>query len=233
MVKPSTPKKPTMLFQLLVNFVIPIFILSKYSSESQLGPTKAMLLALAFPVAYELYSIWKRRKISILSVVAIAGIAITGAISLLGLSEGWLALRRSIPYFAIALALLISMHFKRPLLDLMLAQVVEMSEIEKYAKAKNESLNVKRLFKQANLLFAVLFIVVGIASYVLTRVIINSQTGTESFNSEFARLRVLSLPFITAPILVGSVSIIMFLLSILEKLTGLSTEALMKKKSTS
>ena len=222
--------KPSPLLQFIVNFAIPIFILTRFSSESQLGPIKSMLLALAFPVAFEIYNIHKRKKLSMLSIVAICGIVVTGAISLLGLSEGWLAIRRSVPYLAVALAVIVSILIKRPLLNLLLKHVIDMERVDAAAR-KNQTLHtLNQHINRTGYIVSTLFFITSIASYALTRIVITNNAGTSKFNEEYARLRLLSIPLITLPLLIGFVATIMYLLAKAENLTGLQTEELLKKK---
>lgn len=221
---------PNMFVQLVINLALPLIILTRYSDESELGPTKALLLALAFPVAYELYSIKRRRKVSMLSILAIGGILVTGAISLLGLSEGWLAIRRSVPYVAIALAILVSILIKRSLVGAVLRQIIDMDEVKKRVTKDGRQAELDQSLKTTGYLLVAVFMAIAIIAYVLTRVVIVSPTDTTGFNHEYARLRVLSLPFTMVPMFIGVVVVIAYVTSRLEKLTGIELEKLLKKK---
>lgn len=225
---PNKQKPQSSLAQLVFNFVIPIFILMRFSSASSLGPIKAMLLALAFPVAFELRSIYVRHKVSVLSLVSIGGIFVTGAISLLGLSEGWLAIRRSLPYFAISLALLIAMAFRYPLVDMLLARALHMDKAKAAAEKNHNNRQLKKTIRNAALSFVLLFLAIGISSYILTLVTISAPPKTELFNSQYARLRILALPFTTLPTFVGITGIFLYLVFRIEKLTGIESTELMK-----
>ena len=216
--------------QILITFIIPIIILTKYSGESQLGPTKALLLALAFPIVYEIYSIRSRKKLSILSLVAIGGIIVTGAISLLGLSEEWLALRRAVPYFVVSVAVLVSIWIKRPLLNMLLPHILDMEKVAGAAKQQRTETQLKKTILNAGYMVAGLFFVITVVTYILTHVVIVSPTDTAGFNEEYARLRLVSLIAITVPMIIGIGGIIAYLVIRIEKLTCLKSEELTKKK---
>jgi intracellular septation protein A len=220
----------TSFVEIIVSFVIPTIILLRFSSESQLGPAKAMLLALAFPVALELYRLSKRQKPSVLSMIAIGGILVTGVISLLGLNENWLALRRSLVYFVIAAALLISILIKRPLLDMALPHIIDMDTIVAAARKKSALPALKKHLRRTTYMIIVLLVAIGIASYVLTLIVITAPTNTAEFNNEYVRLRVIGLPAITLPLLAGIFGILLYFVSKIEKLTGLDASTLFKKK---
>ncbi len=210
--------------------MIPLVILTRFSGEAQLGATKGLLLALAFPVAYELYNVRRRRKLSMVSVLAIGGILVTGAISLLGLSEGWLAVRRSVPYFAMSLAVLISMGLKRPLLSLLLPHILDMKKVEVAAKKKQVSDILAKRIQRAGLLLGGVLLAIGIISFVLTKIVIMSEVGTSGFNQEYARLRLWSLMATTLPLFIGMTGVIFYLARSIEKLTDRDIDDLMKKE---
>ncbi len=216
--------------QLVVNFVLPTVVLLGLSNPARLGPAKAMLLALAFPVAFELYNLSRKRKASMLSIIAIAGILVTGGITLLGLSENWLAVRRSVPYIAVALVLLVSMLIRRPVLEWGLAQLLDMELVRTKAEQKHTWPALQKHISATGYLLVALLTLIGISAYVLTLVVITAPTDTAAFNAEYVRLRLLSLPATTLPLLAGILGILVYLLGRIEKLTGLKAEDLIKKR---
>lgn len=232
---PTKSKHQTLLLspntQLVVGFVIPTIILLLLSSESRLGPLWAMVLALAFPLALELYSLRIKRKPSLMSLFAIGGILVIGAISLLGLSEEWLALRRSIFYVAAALGLIIALHFKRDFVDRALAKVINMDVVHAAARTKRVEKQLARHINKTSYIFAAFLLVIGIISYIVTIVFITAPTGSSEFNAQYAELRLLSLLFVTLPFLVGMTGFLMYLVNGIEKLTEIKTEELLKKKA--
>lgn len=217
--------------QLVVGFLIPTAILLYLSDESRLGPLWAMVAALVLPLALELYSLRIRRKPSYISLTAIGGILIIGAISLLGLSEEWLAVRRSAVYIAAAVGLIVALRFKRELVDRGLSSVIDLDLIYKAANKKSTRASVVRHIDKTVYMFTVLLLLAGVVSYVFTIFFITAPTGTSAFNAEYAELRVISLIVVTLPFFVGTIGLLVYLASRIEKLTGLSTEELLKKKT--
>ncbi len=216
--------------QFIVSFIIPTAILLGLSNESRLGPIMAMALALLFPVAYELYSLARRRKPSTLSLVAIGGIILTGAVTLLGLSENWLALRRSAIYFVTALVLAGSVIAKRPLIDMALKYMLDMDRVRAQAAKRDMSVQLQKHIDISTYALIIFLFVIGVSSYVLTLIVITAPPETAQFNSEYVRLRVIGLPATTLPLFVGLIAIMMYLLASIEKLTGLNAEELIRKK---
>lgn len=228
--KSAVRRTPSPLLQFVINFVLPIIVLTKFSADDQLGPIYSMLVALAFPIVFELFSIYKRNRPSYLSLIAIGGIVVTGSISLLGLSEGWLALRRSIPYFALSAAIIVSIHIKRPLFPLLLTQILDMERINTAAVKHAAKTKLDKHIRYTGYFAGGLFLLIGITSYWLTRSYITAATGSTDFNQEYARLRVMSVFTTTLPLFIGCIALIMYLIMKIEKLTGITLDDLPKKK---
>lgn len=216
--------------QFIAGFVIPTVILLTLSDESKLGPLFGMLFSLAFPVAIELYALLTGRKQSFISVFAIIGILLIGAISLFGLSEEWLAARRAAIYVIGASGLLLLVLLKRGLIDKGLGSIVDMPTIQAAARKQAREAELRRTITTAVYMFAVILLATAVWSYVLTLIVMTAPTGSSAFNAEYAQLRILSFPFVTLPLMVLVTGVLMYLLSKIEHLTGLETEQLLKKK---
>lgn len=226
----SQRRKPLPTYLLLLfSFVIPTIVLFYFSDESKLGPVWGMAVALAFPLALEVYSLATRRKVSYVSIAAIVGILLIGAISLLGLSEEWLAVRRSAIYILGALGIAVLLKFRYDLIEKGLASILDMVAIRKGLKIDAEA-KFRRLVSFTVSGYALLLLILGIWSYILTVVFISAPTNSSEFNAQYAELRLLSLPLVSLPLLVFSTGLLMNLLIKLERMTGLSLEEIIKKK---
>lgn len=216
--------------QVIVGFIIPTIILMTLSDESKLGPLTAMGLALLPPVLLEIYSFFTGRKASILSVVAIIGILLIGVISLFGLSEEWLGIRRAGIYFIAAAAIAAILLFKRNWIDKGLGKLLDMPAIRKAAQKKGTETEVSKHISRVGYLFVALLTVIGIWSYVLTILVITATTGSSEFNNQYAQLRLWGIPLVSGPLIIGMAILLVYLASKLEKLTGIDIEELLKKK---
>lgn len=216
--------------QLTIGFVIPTVILLFFSDESKLGPLWSMTLALAFPVTLELFSFATGRKASLISFFAIVGILLIGVISLLGLNEHWLGVRRAAIYVAGALLIAFILRFKPLWIDRALGAVLDMPAIRTAAREKSSLTAVEKLLRHRMWLLAGLLLVIGIWSYILTLIVMTASTGSSGFNTEYAQLRLLSLPYVSLPFLIGMVALLVSAMGKLEKLTGIESDQLLKKK---
>ena len=215
----------------LISFIIPTLILFFLSDPARLGPIPAMFLALAFPIGLELYRLTKRQKPSLLSIIAIVGILFVGLVAVLRLGEEWLAVRRSIIYIVGALALLFVLKFKPHLIDKGLEKILDMQAVREAAHKKKVEHLLARPVIRAGYIFAGLLLAIGIAAYILTIVIINSPAGSSGFNAEYAELRVISIPALAVPLLIGMVALIIYVTSAFQKVTGVEIEQMLKKRN--
>jgi hypothetical protein len=60
-------KPENMLLNLVCNIVVPTVVLTNLSAEKRLGPLWALIVAIAFPVAYGVYDLATRKKTNVLS----------------------------------------------------------------------------------------------------------------------------------------------------------------------
>ena len=216
--------------QFAVGFVIPTIVLLTLSDESKLGPLLAMGLALLPPVVLELYSLITGRKASVISFVAIVGILLIGVISLFGLSEEWLGVRRAAIYLIGAIALAGLLLTRRDVVDKGLEKLIDMDAIGKVARKKKIERQLAQQVTRVAWLFAGLLLAMAIWSYILTIIVITAPAGSSEFNAEYAELRVLGIPLVTLPFVVGTTVLLMYLVGRIEKLTGIEVEKLLKKK---
>lgn len=215
--------------QLVIGFIIPTIVLMTLSDSSRLGPFWAMCLALFPPVALEIYSFLTGRKASLLSLFAIIGILLIGIISLLGLSEEWLGVRRAGIYIIAAIGIAGVLSFKRDWIDKGLGKVIDMQAVRKAAKEKDADKEVAKLILKVGYMVAGFLLIIGIWSYILTLIVMNAPTGSSEFNAQYGELRILSIPFISLPLLLGISALLVYLTVGFEKITGIDIEKLLKK----
>jgi len=229
MPKPTRPPI-SLSIQLIIGFIIPTIVLMTLSDESRLGPLVSMVLALLPPVLLEVYSFFTGRKASLLSFIAIIGVLLIGAISLFGLSEEWLGVRRAGFYVIAALIIAGVLLFKRSWIDKGLGRVIDMPTVRKAAKKQQTEALLSKHISKVGYLLAGFLILIAIWSYVLTLIVIDAPTGSSEFNAQYAQLRIWGIPFVSGPLLIGMVALLVYLATGFEKLTGIDLETLLKKK---
>ena len=80
--KKTTQKKENPITSIVFNIVIPVVILSKFTTEDKLGPIWGLVLALMFPIGYFLFDYFSRKKTNFISIVGFVSILLTGVIGI-------------------------------------------------------------------------------------------------------------------------------------------------------
>lgn len=87
--------KPSPLIELAVTLIIPSLILMKLSGPEDLGAVNALLLALAFPLAWGARDLLARRKLNLFAALGLVSILLTGGIGLLQPGTQWLSVKEA------------------------------------------------------------------------------------------------------------------------------------------
>ena len=226
MTKTKPAKKENILINLCINIVIPSIILSKLSGEEHLGVTGSIITALAFPIAYGLRDLKNSGKFNLFSSLGIFSIALSGGMILLKLPrEGIIIKEAAIPAL-FAIMTLISLKTPYPLVKTLLFNdnIMQVDKVSTALKQQgNEQLFDKALVN-ASYLIAASFILSSVLNYILATVILVSPTGTEAFNTEFAKMNALSFPVIAIPATIVMMAALFYLFKRIKSLTQLELE---------
>lgn len=225
----SKAKKPNALLEIGITIVVPAVILMKLSSAENLGPLRALLLALAFPLGWGLWDGWRRKRLNWLSVLGVISTLLTGGIGLLQLDARWLAVKEAAVPLAIGLAVLGSAWTRQPLIRILVfnADIFDVERVHKALAERGTEAAFEAQLRQGTLLLAGTFFFSAAANYVLARWIVTSPAGSEAFNQELGRLTLLSYPIIALPSMVMMMVIIFWLARGARRLTGLELEQMM------
>lgn len=217
------------LSNLVFNIVIPTLILSKFSTESTLGPTWGIVVALAFPISYGLYDLQKSGKVNFFSVLGIVSVVLTGGISLLQLDPQYIAIKEAaIPGF-IGLAILISQKTSFPLVKLFILndQVVDLSKLHNALEKTGNQAAFNHKVNLSSYIVAGSFFLSSTLNYLLAKWILVSPPGTTAYNEELGKMTALSYPVIALPSMLVMFAAIWYLFVQITKLTGLKLEDLL------
>lgn len=223
--KPA-PKKENLLINLLVNIIIPTLILTKLSTDDYLGPTYALILALAFPLGYGIWDYKTRNKWNLFSILGLVSVLLTGGISLLELDPKYIAIKEAAMPGVLALATLISMHTPFPLVKTIMLNdsVLEMDKINLALQEQQNQAPFEKILKNSSYLVALSFTLSAILNYVLAKTIVVSAPGSVEYTQELGKLTALSYPVIVAPVMIVMLFAMFYLFRNITKLTKLSLE---------
>lgn len=219
---PST-RKPRPLIDLLVSIVIPSFILMKLSANADLGATRALLLALAFPLGWGLFELLKYRKLNFIALLGLISVLLTGGIGLLQLDTQWLAVKEAGIPGLIGLAVLISTYTRYPLIKTMVFNpaLINVTSVRQRLEELGTGQEFESRLQTANWLLGGTFFFSAVMNYFLAIWIVKSQAGSQAFNEELGRLTLLSYPMIAVPSTLMMLAVLYYLARALRQLAGM------------
>lgn len=217
------------MLNILITLVIPVIILTRFSGEDDLGPTRGVIVALAFPIGFAIYELWKQRKVSWTPIVGVISVLLTGGIALLELPPELIAIKEASIPLALALAILISAWIGRPLARIFLNQMLDREKVEQALAERGTAHEYEARTARATYMLASAFLLSAALNYGLAKAVVTSTPGTEAFNSELGRMTALSFPVITIPVMIVLFITIFYILRIVNQLTGLEAEEVIRQ----
>lgn len=228
----TSVRKESFFANLLLNIVIPTLILSKLSGDDYLGTKLAIVVALAFPLAYGLRDLLKSRKVNFYSALGIISIMLTGGIGLLELDAQYMAIKEAAIPGLLGIATVASLYTKWPLVKTLVYNdsIFDTTKISAGLAFKGTESAFERALVLASWMIAASFFISSILNFVLAKVVLKSPPGTVAFNEELGKMTALSYPVIVIPSMIIFSLALLFLVRRLSKLTGLSFEEMLNQK---
>lgn len=217
-------KKENRLLSIFINLVIPIVVLTRLSSSDYLGAKIGIVVALLFPLVYGIWSFRSERKVNFFSGLGFFSVLLTGVIGLFEFPNNLLALKEASIPFIVGIVLILSQKIGRPLFNELLGELLDFEKIFSAFREKNDQRNIERKLRISNYLLAGAFFVSAVVNFVLAKMIVTSAPGTASYNSELGTLTGISFVVILVPFLIVFALIVIFLVSYIQKKTGLAFE---------
>ncbi|MFO7483331.1 VC0807 family protein [Oceanibaculum nanhaiense] len=215
--------KPSPLIELAVTLIVPSLILMKLSGPEDLGAVNALLLALAFPLAWGARDLLMRRKLNLFAALGLVSILLTGGIGLLQLDTQWLAIKEAAIPGLIGLAVAVSAHTRYPLVRVLLFSpaLMNVEQIQQSLGQRGNGDAFETRLKAATWMLGGSFILSAAMNYFLATWIVVSPAGTPAFNEELGRLTLLSYPMIALPSMLIMMAVLYYLARSIRELAGL------------
>ena len=221
-------KQKNPLVSLLINVVIPVVILN-FLGKNYLGPKRALVVALLFPIIYGLYVLVKERKADFMSIIGIVSVALTGVVGISGLPKEYMAIKEALIPLVLGLVMVISLKTPFPLIKkiMMTEALFDVKRLTGALKEKEtEGIFEKRLvgftwgFASAMFLSAVL-------NYILVMIVLNSPPNTPEYNAELGKIMWMGLIVVLIPSMAIMIWVLNKLFDTLMELTGLKLDDLL------
>lgn len=219
-------KRENLLLNLAFNLAVPFAALSYLSKPERLGPLWALIVAVAFPLAYGVWDFATRRKTNFVSILGLVSVAASGGLGLFQADGIWFAVKSGVVPFMIGLAVLLSEKTKRPLVREFLYndQVINVAKVDAVLAERGNRGEFDQLMRRASMLLVLTFLVSALLNFLVARWVIKSPGGTEEFNKEFARLHLIDFAFATVPTMAMMMFALFRLFEGIKRLTGLAVE---------
>lgn len=225
----QTTRSGNPLVEIAVTLLIPALILMKLSGPEELGALNALLLALAFPLAWGAHGLLRERKFNFLAALGLVSVLLTGGIGLLELDPQWLAIKEAAVPGLIGLVVLISLRTRYPLIKTLLYNrtLLNVDRVQA-ALVSNGTLAVfEARLRNATLMLAGTFFFSATMNYFLATWVVVSPPGSAAFNEELGKLTLISYPVIALPSMLMTLFVLYYLVRAIRSLAGLSlTEVL-------
>ncbi len=229
-------KKENLLVNLVCNIVVPTLVLTKLSEESRLGPQWGIVVALAFPLGYGVYDLFRRRKANLFSIIGIASVLLTGGLNQMKADAFWFAVKEAAIPSVLGVVVLISARSKRPLVRELLwnDQVVDTARVEGVLDERGVRGEFDALLRGASFGLALSFLLSALLNFALARYLLKAAPGTVEFNAQLGKMNGLSWPVIVIPTTIVTMFVFWRLMTGLTRLTGLTLEEIFhaEKKKT-
>lgn len=228
-------KRESPFISLIINIVIPVVILSKFSTAQYLGPKLGLAIALSFPLLFGIFSFYRERKANFISIIGFISVFLTGIIGVFEFPSEWIAYKEASVPFVIGVVILVSMKTRFPLVQKIVynEQIMDMETINERLNAPDAPADsqqrVRHMLQTASYLVAASFGLSTVLNFTLAKLIIHSPSGTEAFAQEMGRMTALSYPVIALPSTIVLIIAIIYVYKTLSRLTGLPFEKLFRK----
>jgi intracellular septation protein A len=204
----------------------------KFSGEEHLGTALALIVALAFPVAYGGMELIRNKRFNFIAALGFVSVLLTGGIGLLELDTQWLAVKEALIPGLIGLAVLGSTFTRYPFMQKVIftPTLLNMSLIEERLEQSGNPTAFERCLMKSNYLFACTFAFSSAMNYFLATWIVTSPAGTAAFNEELGKLTLYSYPAIAIPSMLMMMGIFYYVWRQVRTMTSLETEQIFNIK---
>lgn len=216
------------MLSILINIILPTIIMTRLAGDDRLGAVNALLLALAFPFAYGVYEMVKTRKVGWVPVLGLVSIAISGGIGLLKLPASWIAVKEAMVPGILALAILVSAWIGKPLARVFLDAIIDKDKVYPVLEEQGKMDDYERRTSIATWLLAGTFVLSATLNFILARVVVTADGGTQQYTEQIGRMTALSFPVITIPVFITLTGTILYIMHTVSKLTGLEVDEVLK-----
>ena len=218
------------LVEILINILIPIVILSNFSSEERLGIKLSIIIAFALPLTYGLYDYLRTKNKNFFSILGVISVSLSGGLTLLEVDAIYIALKEASIPLIFAFAIIYTMRGDKSLLHHLMENpiIVNADSILVSLKKNNQLDKYNNLLRKCTAIFAASFMLSAILNFFLAIFVLTGEPGTEQFNHQMAKMLALSFPINAVPPMIINIINLLYLFNKMKVFTGLKLEQIMR-----
>lgn len=219
---------------MLCNILLPVLILNKaHSFFPSNGEQYSLILALSFPFGYGLREYIQSKTINTLSAIGLVSVLLTGGLALMELEGIFFAIKEALIPLIIALFILFSVFYKKPLLYIVLIKspLFKSQLILDRVKAKGNEILFNKLMKTGTLWLSTSFLLSALLNFIIAFFVFTNIDATlppkersQILNEQIADMTWMGYVMIALPLSLLMIVLIYYLTKQLKKLTELSLE---------
>lgn len=230
-------RQENMLISLACNIFVPVIILNK--ATAPLGAWGALLLALAFPLGYGAWDLWRRGKPNMFSILGLLNTLVTGGLALVGVTGLGFAIKEAAFPLLIGLFVFFSAWTKRPAIHTVFLNpnVFHLDLMRERIDSRERRGDFERLIRTSTKWLAASFFLSAALNFLLaSRIFLPmpleiSRIEREALiNQQIAEMTQWSMLVILVPSMVFLGLILFLVIREIKKMTGLTDEELMRLK---
>lgn len=222
-------KQENPLISIVINVVVPVCILTFLSKEKYLGPLWGLIVALVFPIGYGLRTLIRDRKADFMSIIGIVSVTLTGVFGILKLPPEWIAWKEAAIPALMGLAIVISLKTPYPLIKkiLMTEALFDVERLRRGLREKGTEAQFEKKLVGLTWGFASSMFLSAVLGFVLAKMVLKSEPGTEAYAAEIGKMTGLSNVVVLVPCMAVMMWVLNKLIDALTELTGLKLDDLL------
>lgn len=227
------PENP--LLNILINIILPVFVLNKLGKH--LDPKLTLIVALAFPLVYGVQDYIRRHHKNYVSLLGVINILMTGGLALMALEGHWFAVKEAALPFVLGLFVLGSRWSKNPAARLIFCnpQVLNMELIGQKLDEHRRAEDFQSLLERTTLWLSLSFFVsaalnffIALRVFVAIDPALDMAVREQVLNEQIARMTWMGFAVIALPLMFFSAALVFLFLKRLSVMTEMPVNSLLK-----
>lgn len=212
--------------ELVATVVLPAFTLLVLAREDRLGPIWGLVLALLPPLVWSVVSMAREGKISVLAVIAVASVLLTGGVGLLRLDSTWYAVKEALVPAVMGMGAMATASTRYAIVAVLLERLLDLGKVRD--AAGDRAHEVERSVHVATWRVGGILLATAVVTWFLARWVVVSEGGSEAFADELGRYTLLSVPVLMIPSTIAMAWVLNQVFVVIGDTTGEEPEAFLR-----